>query len=175
MVTVTYRYAYRDYLEALRARRGEHAWLGRIGRYLVLMAALVAPTIVGAALEGGDMAHSLSTESLPSLAAAAAAVTAASIVFEVLLVLAVPWLSYRQLAVRGRPLRIELGEAVGWSLDGACGRVDWPSVVRVVETRHGLFLFVSGSEAFLLPRRALGSDAAFAQLAAFVRSRTNRP
>jgi hypothetical protein len=51
------------------------------------------------------------------------------------------------------------------------GRVSWGSIGRVIETDAGLLLALSRAELIVIPRRALPSTGAFADLAREVREK----
>jgi hypothetical protein len=51
------------------------------------------------------------------------------------------------------------------------GRISWRSIARVIETKDGLFLALSRAELLAVPKRALPSADAFADLARHVRAK----
>ena len=171
---LSYTYRFGDYLESLRAKRGPRTWPRRAARYLLLNSIFLGSVLGFTLLDGGDISRVFDAESLPTLAAIAAGITVFGAVLDVLFEHWLPWFIYRQLAIRDKRLHMKIGEAISWSCNGLTGTVQWSSIERLVETSHGLFLFISKAEAFLVPRRAMPSEPEFVALAELARSKLPR-
>jgi hypothetical protein len=168
--TIAYRFGPDDYIALLRASRsiGPFGRLGRWGR-----AALFGLVI-------GGLVIVFSYDAL--LAAPGLVLVAATIVFAVVTPVApigeylaerlmARWL-FPRYSFANKDVTLELGEQdIRSRIEGSEGRISWRSIIRVIETKDGLFLALSRAELIQLPRRALPSAAAFAELAGEVRSK----
>jgi hypothetical protein len=168
--TISYRLGRNDYIAMLRASRsiGPLGRFGRWGRAVLLGLLVVALVIVYSydALWG-----------VPWLALGVCA-----IVF-VMAFLVAPFGEYLGELVLARwmfPRYSIADKDVTLKLDdhdirsqagGNEGRVSWRSIVRIIETRDGLYLALSRAELIAIPKRAFPSAEAFADLARQVRER----
>jgi hypothetical protein len=79
---------------------------------------------------------------------------------------------FRQLLFADQPVTVMFGEqAVQWTGRGFALSCDWSRIVKVFLHDGYLTLFTSRRVGLPIPRRAVGSDEAFAALAAFARER----
>jgi len=172
--TIAYRFGADDYIALLRASRsiGRFGRLGRWGRaalFGVLMGGLVivfsydslraAPGLV---LGVGAVAFALMTPVAPVGEYLAEQLMAR-------------WL-FPRYSFADKDVTLELGEqGIRSRVGGNEGRISWRSIIRVIETKDGLFLALSRAELLQVPRRALPSGAAFADLARQVRTKVAAP
>jgi hypothetical protein len=168
--TISYRYGRNDYIAMLRASRsiGPLGRLGRWGRAMLLGLLVVALVIV----------YSYdAVRSVPWLVLGVCA-----IVF-VMAFLVAPFGEYLgelvlarwmfpRYSIADKDVTLELGDHdIRSKAGGNEGRVSWRSIVRVIETRDGLYLALSRAELIAIPRRAVPSTDAFADLAREVREK----
>jgi hypothetical protein len=165
--TIAYRFGPDDYIALLRASRSIGP-LGRWGR-----AALFGVLI-------GGLVIVFSYDTL--LAAPALVLVAATVVFALVTAVApigeylaerlmARWL-FPRYSYANKDVTLELGEQdIRLRIEGSEGRISWRSIQRVIETKDGLFLALSRAELIQVPRRALPSAAAFADLAGQVRTK----
>jgi hypothetical protein len=165
--TIAYRFGPDDYIALLRASRSIGP-LGRWGR-----AALFGVLI-------GGLVIVFSHDTL--LAAPALVLVAATVVFALVTAVApigeylaerlmARWL-FPRYSYANKDVTLELGEQdIRSRIEGSEGRISWRSIQRVIETKDGLFLALSRAELIQVPRRALPSAAAFADLAGQVRTK----
>ncbi len=168
--TIAYRFGPDDYIAMLRASRSIGP-LGRLGRWG--RAALFGVLI-------GGMVIVFSYDTL--LAAPGLVVAAATVVFALVTAVAplgeflaerlmARWL-FPRYSFANKDVTLELGEQdIRSKVGGNEGRISWRSILRVIETKDGLFLALSRAELIQVPRRALPSAAAFADLAGQVRGK----
>ena len=165
--TIAYRFGPDDYIALLRASRSIGP-LGCWGR-----AALFGLLI-------GGLAVAFSYDSL-SAAPWLVLVVCAIVFVPVTLVAPIGEYLGEQLMARwlfprysfaNKDVTLWLGEQdVRSRVGGIEGRMSWRSIQRVIETREGLFLALSRAELLQVPRRALPSAEAFADLAGRVRTK----
>jgi YcxB-like protein len=167
--TIVYRFGRDDYIALLRASRSSGP-LGRPGR-AALFGLLVAVLAMAANYD------SLLRDPWPWLAMGG--------IVLVIMVLVAPvgeYLGERLMAswmfprysVADKDVTLRFGEQdLRSRVGGNEGRVSWRSIVRVLETEDGLFLALSGAELIAVPKRALPSAAAFADLARQVRAKVD--
>ncbi|HEX2552652.1 MAG TPA: YcxB family protein [Microvirga sp.] len=168
----TFTYTYADCLATLRARSvGRRPALRRVGRYALFNLIILAATAALTAWDGGGLPDPTDPDTALAIAAAMAGLTAFMAAVDVVFERWMPWFGFRRLAVRNKPVRLHFGEAIAWTTNGMSGEASWSSVKRLVATPQGLFLFISEAEAFMLPRRALASEAEFEAVAAFARAK----
>jgi hypothetical protein len=170
--TIAYRFGPQDYIAVLRASRSVGP-LGRLGRWgrALLFGLLVA----GAAIAFGGS----------SVADAPGAALIAGAVLLVVVTLVAPigeYLGERLMArwwfprysVANKDVTLELEDQGLRSRVGENeGRISWRSIVRIIETEDGLFLALSRAELLAVPRRALPSAEAFADLARALRAKVD--
>jgi YcxB-like protein len=73
-------------------------------------------------------------------------------------------------SIADKDVTLELDEQdIRSKAGGNEGRVSWRSIVRIIETEDGLYLALSRAELIAIPRRALPSADAFADLARQIR------
>jgi hypothetical protein len=168
--TIAYRYVRDDYIAMLRASRsiGPLGRLGRWGRAMLLGMLAVALVIV------------YSYDSLWGVPWLVLGVCAVVLVMAILvapvgeylgeLVLA-RWM-FPRYSIAGKDVTLELDEQdIRSKAGGNAGRVSWRSIARVIETEDGLYLALSRAELIAIPRRALPSADAFADLARQIREK----
>jgi hypothetical protein len=168
--TIAYRFGPDDYIALIRARRSSGP-LGRLGRpgRAALFGLLVAALAMAANYD------SLVSDPWPWLAMGG--------IVLVIMMLVAPlgeylgerlmayWLFPRS-SVANKDVTLEFGDHdVRSRVGGNEGRVSWRSIVRVIETKDGLFLALSRAELIAVPKRALPSADAFAGLARQVRAK----
>jgi hypothetical protein len=168
--TIAYRFGPNDYIALLRASRSIGP-LGRLGRW-------GRAAVFGVLIGGMVIVFSYDT----LLAAPGLVLVAATMVFALVTAVAplgeylaerlmARWL-FPRYSFANKELTLELGEQdIRSRMEGSEGRISWRSIIRVIETKDGLFLALSRAELIQLPRRALPSAAAFAELAGEVRSK----
>ena len=168
--TIAYRFGPDDYIALLRAGRSIGP-LGRLGRW-------GRAGLFGVLIGGLVIVFSYDT----LLAAPRLVLVAATIVFAVVTPVApigeylaerlmARWL-FPRYSFANKDVMLELGEQdIHSRIEGSEGRISWRSITRVIETRDGLFLALSRAELIQVPRRALPSAAAFADLAGRVRAK----
>jgi hypothetical protein len=170
--TYTYTYTYADCLATLRARNtGRRPGLRRAGRYVLFNAIFLGVAAGLAISDGAGPADFARPDIVLMVVALMAGLTAFLAAVDGVFERWMPWFGFRRLAARNQPVRLHFGEAIAWTMNGMSGEASWSSVKRLVRTPHGLFLFISEAEAFMLPRRALASDAEWDALAAFTESK----
>ncbi|HWF95613.1 MAG TPA: YcxB family protein [Xanthobacteraceae bacterium] len=164
--TIAYRFGPDDYIALLRAGRSIGP-LGRLGRW-------------GRAGLIGGLAVAFSNDSLS--AAPWLALVVGAIVFALVTLVApigeylgeqlmARWL-FPRYSFANKDVTLHVGEQdVRSKVGGIEGRISWRSIQRVIETREGLFLALSRAELLQVPRRALPSADAFADLACRVRTK----
>jgi hypothetical protein len=75
-------------------------------------------------------------------------------------------------SIANKDVTLEFGDkGIRSKVGGIEGRFSWPSFVRAIETKDGLFLALSRNELLAVPKRALPSADAFAGLLRQVRAR----
>jgi hypothetical protein len=168
--TIAYRYGRKDYIAMLRASRSIGP-LGRLGRWgravlLGLLAAVLVIVYSYDALWG-----------VPWLVLGVAAIVFALAVLVAPLgeylgeLLLARWM-FPRYSIADQDVTLELDDHdIRTKAGGNEGRVSWGSVRRVIETDAGLFLALSRAELIVIPRRALPSADAFADLARAVREK----
>jgi hypothetical protein len=168
--TIAYRFGPEDYVAVLRASRsvGPFGRLGRWGR-----AMLFGLLIAGLAIAfGRDSASNAPGAVLVAGAVVFAVVTLVAPIGEYLGErLMVRWW-FPRYSVANKDVTLEFGDQdLRSKVGGNEGRISWRSIVRVIETRDGLFLALSRAELLAVPERALPSAEAFAGLARQVRAK----
>jgi YcxB-like protein len=168
--TIAYRFGPDDYIAMLRASRSIGP-LGRFGRWgrAALFGVLIGGLVIVFSYDTLLAAPGLV---LPAAAIVAALVTAVAPIGEFLAErLMARWL-FPRYSVANKDVTLELGEQdIRSRSEGSEGRISWRSIIRVIETKDGLFLALSRAELIQVPRRALPSAAAFADLAGQVRAK----
>jgi hypothetical protein len=170
--TVTYRFGRADYIALLRAQRSLSALnrFGRWGRYAGFGLFFVV-------LINLDNILSWSFDPAVDL-------TMSVIVF-VLIVLVAPlgefladrllslWI-FPRFSVANKDVTLTFADdGIRTQHGGMEGKIPWSSVKRLLQTKDHLFLSVSRAENVVVPRRALPSDDAAAELGNYIRSRLN--
>ena len=168
--TISYRFGRNDYIAMLRANRSIGP-LGRLGRW-------------GRAILFGLLATALViVYSYDALWGVPWLVLGATAIVFVMVVLVAPageylgelllarWM-FPRYSIADKDVTLELDEQdIRSKIGGNEGRLSWRSIVRVIETPDGLYLALSRAELIAIPRRALPSADAFADLARQMREK----
>jgi hypothetical protein len=174
---VTYRFGPADYIALIRASRssGPLGRLDRWGRAMLFGLLIVGLVIVFRHISAPD--DSPPGDAWPGLVVDAlvfVVVTLVAPIGEYLgeRLMAV-WL-FPRYSVANKELTLALGDDGIRSKVGEIeGRISWRSIVRIIETKDYLFLAVSRAEMLVVPKRALPSAEAFADLARNVRTQVD--
>jgi len=168
--SVTYCFGRADYIALLRAQRslGVFHRFGRWGRYACFGFFCVALV---------NLTNILSWSFDPVVD-----LTLSFIVF-VIILLAAPlgefladrvlslWV-FPRFSVANKDLTLTFADdGIRSQYGGMEGKIPWGSVKRVLETKDYLFLSISRAEKVVVPRRAVASPAAAAELAQYIRSK----
>jgi hypothetical protein len=98
---------------------------------------------------------------------------AALMTFAWALDLLLAWLAFRSLAIADAVVSLRFdGDGVHYNMPSYSGVLSWSGIRRVMTRPGYLLLFISKSEAMVLPRRAFPSDGAFGEIFQFVRAKT---
>jgi hypothetical protein len=170
--TVTYRFGPADCVALIRARRsiGRFGRLGPWGR-----AGLLGLSVVGLVIV-------FSYDAVLGAPWLMLAVCAALFVLMVLAarlgedlgerLMARWWFPRYSVANKDVTLRFD-HEGTHTTVGGMAGRVSWRAIARVFETKDFLLLAVSRAEMLVVPRRALASADAFADLVRYARAKVD--
>lgn len=168
--TIAYRYGRNDYIAMLRASRsvGPLGRLGRWGRGVLLGVFAAALVIVyGYDALWGVPWLVLGVSAVVFVLAALVA-PAGEYLGELLLA---RWM-FPRYSISDKDVTLALDDHdIRTKAGGNEGRVSWRSIGGVIETDAGLFLALSRAELIAIPRRALPSADAFAELAREVREK----
>ena len=170
--TVTYRYGRDDYIALLRAQRSR-SLLGRLGRWGRYACFALFFVVLINLLDILSRSFDWSVDLITS-----------GVVFLVML-LAAPlgeflgehalsrWI-FPRYSMANKDITLTFGEdGIHSKYGGMEGRIPWQSVVHILETKDYLFLSISRAEMILVPRRALPSPDAAAELAHYIRSKVD--
>jgi hypothetical protein len=170
--SIKYTYLFEDYLAATRAR----AWNGVFGRHTHWIRYCIYAAIFLAIVGAQVILDYLKTMGSPDLRSAALTLAgfAGLMIVGWLLEWLIVRLAYGRLAVGGADLVLKFeADGVHWSMASHSGTYGWSGVRDVIRTPKRIFLFISKSEALVLPRRAFTSENAFAETARYAESKTN--
>jgi hypothetical protein len=170
--TVTYRYGWPDYF-ALQLAHFSLSPLGRLGRwrkYIFGAVFVVIFNVMVITSESFDLVIDLIVSAVAFVAGFLGAVIG-EFASKMFFVLYTKFL-FPRLAIANKESTLTFGEAAITSKYGDIeGRIPWRSITRVVERKDYLFLSISRMEMILVPRRALPSDDAAAELATYIKSK----
>ncbi len=171
---VTYRYDRNDYIELLRAQRSLSMLgrLGRWGRYACFALFFVVLLNLLDVLSGSfDLPVDLMASGLVFVAMFLAAPLGEFLGERAL----ARWI-FPRFSLADKEVTLTFGEdGIRSEYGGMEGRMPWQSVLHMLETENYLFLSISRAEMIIVPRRALPSPAAAAELAHYIRSKVNAP
>lgn len=169
--TVTFRIGRGDYIAALKANRalGPFGRFGRWGRY------------AGFALFFVVLINLIN---IGSWSFDAVTIIVSAIMFVVVLIVApigeaiadqlLSRLRFPQLSMANKECTLVFGEdGIHSNYGGMEGRLPWRAIVRVLQSKDYLFLAISRAEVILVPRRALPSADAAAELAHYIKSKVD--
>ena len=169
---VTYTNGFDDYAALIRAKRsiGPLGTFGPVTPYLVVSALYLALVLLGLLWDGASLGELLNRETVTIVLAGIPIVVLFVAAIDFLFMRVVYRWVFRRFALANAKIMVRLDEdGIHWSGNDFAGRCAWSKVSQVVETKDRLFLFISKIEAVILPARALASDAAFQDLAAYAR------
>jgi hypothetical protein len=168
--TITYRYGRDDYIAALRAQRSMSplARFGRWGRYACF--ALLFVVLI-------DLINHEMFWNNPFVA-----FVVSGILFVIAMIVApigeflaeqalARWILPRH-SIANKDVTLEFGDdGVRSRYGGMQGSIPWPSINRVLDAEDHLFLSISRAEMMMVPKRALPSADAVAELQHYIRSK----
>ena len=163
-------FTFEDFLAARRAL----AWNGVFGRHTYWMRYVIFAVIMVACwwvpVRHDLRAYALSDFQIVLLTVAAVIVLMA---FAWALDLLFTRLAFGPLAIAGADVSLRLEpDGVHYNMPSYFGVVTWSGIHRVMAMPGYLLLFISKSEAMVLPRRAFPSDGAFGETLQLVRTKT---
>jgi len=168
--TIAYRYGRNDYIAMLRASRSIGP-LGRLGRWgrAVLLGLLAAALVI---IYSYDSLWGVPWLVLGICAIVFALAMLVAPVGEYLGELLLARWTFPRYSIAGKDVTLALDDHdIRTQAGGNEGRVAWGSIGRVIETDAGLYLALSRAELIAIPRRAVPSADAFADLAREVREK----
>jgi hypothetical protein len=167
---IAYTFTFEDFLAARRAL----AWNGVFGhrtywiRYVIFAGIMLACWWIPVRYE--LRAYALSDAYIVVLALVAAI---ALMIFAWALDLLLARMVFRRLAIAGADVSLRFdADGVHYNMPSYFGVLSWSGIHRVMVSPGYLLLFISKSEAMVLPRRAFPSDGAFGETLRFVRTKT---
>jgi hypothetical protein len=168
---IAYTFTFDDFLAARRAL----AWNGVFGhqtywiRYVIFAVIMVACWWVP--VRHDLKAYVLSDSQIVLLTFAAVVVL---MIFAWALDLLFTRLAFGRLAIAGADVSLTFeADGVHYSMPSYFGVLSWSGIHRVMTMPGYLLLFISKSEAMVLPRRAFPSDGAFGETLRLVRAKTS--
>ncbi|TGN83450.1 YcxB family protein [Bradyrhizobium yuanmingense] len=169
---IKYTYLFEDYLAATRAR----AWNGVFGRHTFWIRYCIFGAIFLAIVSAQVILDYVKTRGSPDLGSAA--LTLAGFAGLMAICWLLEWyvvrVAFGRLAVGDADLALNFeSDGIHWSMAPHSGTYGWSGIRDVVRTPKRIFLFISKSEAVVLPRRAFMSENAFAETARYVETRAN--
>jgi hypothetical protein len=174
--TVTYRFGRADYIALLRAHRtqgfvGRH--FGRWGRYVCFGLFFVAVVFL---INMPNWSFDFDEVDLIVYSVTFVIIVLMAPVGEFLAWRVLSLFIFPRYSVANKDLTVTFADdGIRSQHSGMEGKIPWSTVTRVLETKDYLFLPISRAEMIVVPRRALPSDDAAAELAHYIRSKVGTP